>query len=387
MERLGIDQESHHESNTESEQSNDGRQQSDGSQESNVIRSDALGDEQLSPGIRRDRSGRPMSLPDSRQDEAGPSSRSYKRSRSDSECSDSDSESSDSDSDASNKSEYNDYNAYEDEVVDLDSDHPLLAIRSALVDFIYGKGKSWMSSATSTTPPQDRLPPKKRCRIIDNQLLSAVVKYEEGPDDSLIAGLFDGFHHLACPYYIAKPQKYYKSCLLGHSLQSIEDVIGHLIQDHKEPPYCPICRGEFDSPWVRDEHVRARTCTVQNEGEVDGVNERQRRKLRKRDRVRLGEAIRWTRVWNTVFPEITPPESPYLHTGVDVAVAMMRDYWATRGPKLAEEYLGDATQLETHDMQTLNAFYRLVLDNLLAKVWDDDDFRRSSGEAGSSGNS
>ncbi|CAG9981157.1 unnamed protein product [Clonostachys byssicola] len=333
---------------------------------------------QLSPGVKRGRSGRPMSSPGSRQEQAGPSSRSYRRSHSDSE--------SNSDSDSSSESEYDDYDEYEDEVIDLDPNHPLLAILSTLVDFVYREGKSWISSATYTTPPQDRLPPKKRCRTIDDQSLSALIKYEEGANDSLIARRFDGFYHLACPYYIAKPEKYYKSCLLGHSLQSIEDVIGHLIQHHKEPPYCPICRREFDSPWVRDQHVRTRTCTIQNSGKVDGVNERQRRKLRKRDQVRLGEEKRWTRVWHTVFPELALPESPYLYKGVDVAVAMMRDYWATRGPKLAEEYLGNATQLDSHDVQTMNAFYRLVLDDLLAKVWDDVDFRSGGEATGNSGN-
>ncbi|VUC29569.1 unnamed protein product [Clonostachys rosea] len=332
---------------------------------------------QLSTGIKRGRSGRPMSSPGSRQEQAGPSSRSYRRSRSDSE-------SSDSDSDASSESDYDDYDEYEDEVIELDPNHPLLAFRSNLVEFVHGEGKSWMHSATYTAPPQDRLPPKKRCRTVDDQSPSALIKYEESADNQFIARRFDGFYHLACPYYIAKPEKYYKSCLLGHSLQSIEDVIRHLILHHKEPPYCPICRREFDSPWVRDQHVRTRTCAVQNSGEVDGVNERQRRKLRKRDQVRLGEQARWTRVWKTVFPELPPPESPYLHGGVDVAVAMMRDYWATRGPKLAEEHLGSSTRLDSHDVQTLDAFYRLVLDDLLAKVWDDVDFRTGSGGAGSS---
>ncbi|CAH0054126.1 unnamed protein product [Clonostachys solani] len=314
---------------TESKQSNDGRQQSDGLQESNGIGGDAPGNEQPSPGVKRGRSGRPMSSPGSRQELDGPSLRSYRRSHSDSE--------SNSDSGSSSESEYDDYDKYEDEVVDLNPSHPLLAIRSNLVDFVYGEGKSWIRSAIYTTPHQDRLPPKKRYRTIDDKF--AFVKCEEGADGSLIARRFDGFYHLACPYYITKPEKY-KSCLLGHSLQSIEDVIGHLIHYHKEPPYCPICRQEFDSPWVRDQHVRARICSIQNSGKVDGVNEQQRYKLRKRDQVHLGEAIRWMRVWNTVFPGIPLPESPYLHTGVDVAVVMMRDYWATQGLKLAEDYLG-----------------------------------------------
>ncbi|CAH0027638.1 unnamed protein product [Clonostachys rhizophaga] len=200
-------------------------------------------------------------------------------------------------------------------------------------------------------PPDDKLPPRRRRRLPE----FATIENEEEEDNTLIVSRSDGYFHLACPFYVAYPEKY-KSCLLHYSLRSIEDIIRHVAQHHKEPPYCPICRREFDSPSVRDQHILMRKCTFQNSHEIDDINERQPFWLHKRDTVHLGEQRRWPRIWETIFPTDLSLKSSYLYEIKDRAMPMINNYWGNADTVMSNEQLNDIPRLYSLILQILGAF-------------------------------
>lgn len=120
--------------------------------------------------------------------------------------------------------------------------------------------------------------------------------------------------------------------------------------------------------------MRANTCSVNNSGDIDGINDHQKSKLCKRDRVHLGEALRWQRIWATVFPHTPSNHSPYLHQGVGKAVSMARDYWSGHDLECKELYLKAHSESGgQHLFANEGAFAALskfIRDGLLGMVFD-----------------
>uniref|UniRef100_A0A0B7K7U8 C2H2-type domain-containing protein n=1 Tax=Bionectria ochroleuca TaxID=29856 RepID=A0A0B7K7U8_BIOOC len=206
--------------------------------------------------------------------------------------------------------------------------------------FLPHKREVFNDTKSYEAPPDDKLPPRRRRRLPEY----AMIENEEEEENALIVSRSDGYLHLACPFSVAKPEKY-KSCLLHYSLQSIEDIIRHVTQHHKEPPYCPICRREFDSPSVRDQHVLTRTCTFRDSGEVKDINERQPLRLHKQDVVHIGERKRWSHIWETVFPDSLSLKPSYLYEIKNRAMLMINSYWGTADTIMSNEQPNDIPHL------------------------------------------
>lgn len=204
-------------------------------------------------------------------------------------------------------------------------------------------------------PVDDELPLRRRRRLPE----FSMIENEEEEENTWIVSRSDGYFHLACPFYVAKPEKY-KSCLLHRSLQSIEDVIRHVNQHHKEPPYCPICRREFDSPSVRDQHILTRTCTFRDSGEVKNINERQPLRLHKQDVLHICESERWSRIWEAVFPDALPLKSSYLYEIKNRAMLMINSYWGNADTIMSNEQPSDILRLYSLILQIPGTLGRLV---------------------------
>ncbi|CAH0038353.1 unnamed protein product [Clonostachys solani] len=249
----------------------------------------------------------------------------------------------------------------------LDPSHELHGLRLDIVEFAFDVIQRNLEAAVYNAPPDDRLPPQKRLKAAN---------WETPCDEKPTASRTKGYFHLACPFYTINPTKY-QWCLLQHDLQSIEDVIRHVTEHHTEPPYCPICRREFERALTRDIHVRERTCTPST-GDVDGVNDRQKRMLVKKDKIQMGERKRWVRIWRTVFPNRELGGSPYLDSGLGRNISILRDYWVSVGYDIVMEFLGRVGKSDRFKLQDIKALSKMCLEDLVKRLAGTRDLSLSS---------
>ncbi|KAM0438713.1 hypothetical protein ACHAPT_001470 [Fusarium lateritium] len=309
-----------------------------------------------SAGIKRERSGQPRRI------HAARSSVDVRRLSSSEDELDSSSSTSGSDSEDSSCSEgTHDWRGAAPTYV-LPQDHRFQTTRPELVQTILDSLDPWMKTTQYVSPPDDRLPPRKRLRTSNWQ-----DEDEDSDDGFVLVSPPAGYFHLACPFYVANPAKY-QDCLLHHDLQSNEDVIRHLWRHHMKPPYCPICSQTFDTLSSRDSHILERTCELRDLQPIDGINFYQRSKLKSRDRVYLGEAKRWRRMYATVFPNSDVPRSPYLDRGCGKAISMARDYWRAKGRRCVSKFLESRGLLEAGDEDAQDALCELALEDVLRVV-------------------
>ncbi|RMJ11432.1 hypothetical protein CDV36_008939 [Fusarium kuroshium] len=309
-----------------------------------------------SAGIKRERSGQPRTPTQHQRFQSSDWSSSEDEL-------DSNSSSSDSDSDDSScvegKHDWRDaVPAYV-----LPQNHRFQDIRQELVKSILDSLERWMKITRYVSPPDDRLPPRKRLRISHWQ------EGEDSDDGFVVVDPPAGYFHLACPLYVANPAKY-QDCLLHHDLQSNEDVIRHIWRNHMKPPYCPICSKTFESLSSRDSHILEKKCELRDLQPIDGINYYQKSKLKRRDRVYHGEARRWRRIYATVFPNSDRSASPYLDKGCGKAVSMARDYWATKGRRSVARFLESRQLLGDYEDEedAQDALCKLVLDDVLREI-------------------
>ncbi|RSL83439.1 hypothetical protein CDV31_016830 [Fusarium ambrosium] len=285
-----------------------------------------------SAGIKRERSGQPGTHARN-QSFRGSQSSLYGYSSEDDLDSSSSTSGSDSDDSSCSDSEHSSPGAAQEYV--LPHDHRFQSSRPELVKSALDSLDAWMKSTRYVLPPDDRLPPRKRLRTSH---------WKEGDDsDDSIDGFVVvsppvGYFHLACPFYVYNPARY-QQCLLQYDLRSIEDVIRHLRRHHMKPPYCPRCSQTFDTLSSRDSHILERTCELRDLQPIEGINFYQESKLKRRDKIDLGEAKRWRRIYATAFPNSDLPRSPYLDRGCGKAVSMARDFWRVNGRLCVSQFL------------------------------------------------
>ncbi|CAH0052601.1 unnamed protein product [Clonostachys solani] len=254
------------------------------------------------------------------------------------------------------------------------------AMKTELVDFSHEKVEKWMSSASYVPPPDDRLPPRKRARTGDRQPQSTVYFKKIDKDDPNVVSVtrVDGYFHFACPYYLSNPTKH-QQCLRKHDLQSVEDVIQHMGQRHREPPYCPRCCRPFDGARERDRHFLARVCETSTSRDVEGITERQKLKIEKMEKhhnLYMGERKRWIKVRDIAFPnaELDSFETPYLESTHEVRVGMARDYWARNATDVIQEFFRKNKQAQrqmSQDGTALRIIEGLVLDGIIDRIMGD----------------
>ncbi|KAL6351838.1 hypothetical protein LRP88_14889 [Fusarium phalaenopsidis] len=237
---------------------------------------------------------------------------------------------SDSDNISCSDSEHSSPGAVQEYV--LPYDHRFQSSRPELLTFALESLGVWMKSTRYFLPPNDRLPPRKRLQT------SHWNEGDDSIDGFVVVSPAIGYFHLACPFYVYNPARY-QQCLLKHNLRSIEDVIRHLGRHHMKPPYCPLCSQTFDTLSSRDSHILERTCELRDPQPIQGINFYQKLKLKRRDKIYLGEAKRYQRIYATAFPNSDPPHSPYLDRGSGKAVSMARDYWGVNGRLCVSQFL------------------------------------------------
>ncbi|KAK2058725.1 hypothetical protein LY76DRAFT_48005 [Colletotrichum caudatum] len=144
---------------------------------------------------------------------------------------------------------------------------------------------------------------------------------------------------IACPFYKVDPLKH-SGCLKGARLLSISQVKDHLLQQHRMPFYCPVCKSDFQTAASRDRHIVKRVCSFKEGFPYEGVSDDQRRLLLSR-RKRMGLKQHWHKICALLQIKISGSASPYLVDTNIVANEVMgfRDFWRKYGQSCVADFL------------------------------------------------
>lgn len=188
-------------------------------------------------------------------------------------------------------------------------------------------------------------------------------------DDSFVVIPPVGSHfRYRCPFHASNPKKY-PVCLIHHELYSVEGVINHVKRHHAQPPYCPRCSNTFETVSKCDRHILERRCRTKSLKIPDGVNFYQTNRLSKKHNTQLSSKRRWERVYKIVFPGAESCPSPYLDSGVGLAVSMARDFWREQGREVVSEFLARQNWLSFSQGEHVHvALYELVISDLIGQL-------------------
>ncbi|KAF5231758.1 hypothetical protein FANTH_13280 [Fusarium anthophilum] len=192
-----------------------------------------------------------------------------------------------------------------------------------------------------------------------------------GRNDSFVVIPPGGGHsHYQCPFYASNPKKY-PACLIDHELLSIESVKRHVERHHAKPPYCPRCAKTFDSVSKCDRHILEKRCRTESLKIPDGINLYQRSRLSTKDNPKLSDKRRWERIYKTIFPGVESCPSPYLDSGVGLAVSMARDFWRIQGTEIISEFLAGQNWLPFGQGDAHTVLYELVKFDLITQLMEE----------------
>ncbi|KAK4456704.1 hypothetical protein QBC42DRAFT_214333, partial [Cladorrhinum samala] len=134
---------------------------------------------------------------------------------------------------------------------------------------------------------------------------------------------------LSCPFFKLDSVKH-SSCR-NHRFPKVKDVKRHLRKKHTKP-----CIAYF-----RSEKVLARQVKQKNGGGGGGggagggppecISEQQQQALRRKSRRGKSQRSQWYVIWDTIFPGLRRPESPYLKSELEETVAEFRKFWSEEG--------------------------------------------------------
>lgn len=146
---------------------------------------------------------------------------------------------------------------------------------------------------------------------------------------------------IACPFYKKDPVKY-SGCLKRSRLLSMTHVKEHLLQCHRIPFYCPVCKKDFPTAKRQHRHIVKRACTLRQGFPFEGISDDQVRLLSRRHR-HLSLKQQWHKVCELLRLEFPGSASPYLiETGIiGGEVIRFREFWHKNGQRCVAECLGD----------------------------------------------
>ncbi|KAK8067423.1 heterokaryon incompatibility protein-domain-containing protein [Apiospora saccharicola] len=186
-----------------------------------------------------------------------------------------------------------------------------------------------------------------------------------------------GSRSFACPFYLDDMEQHLR-CLTRADLRTIRDLKKHLWTAHRQPYYCPTCSMTFTRASTRDEHIKARACSLQpQQRPPQGLSESQLQQMAKRSKPTISESDQWFAIWHLIHPEtdMSPapkaPRTPFLTSQLEFAVCVVRSYWARKGRQVIAEFL-EQRNLRDYDVpdeeRNLSALYQVVLDNVVDQL-------------------
>ncbi|KZL64220.1 het and ankyrin domain protein [Colletotrichum incanum] len=232
----------------------------------------------------------------------------------------------------------------------------------------------WSESATSLEPSHPLFSVKEK--LIETALARYFDQKKKQQNSSgqkiRVPSNNEGWPEIACPFYKTDPVKY-SNCLKGPRLLSIPQVKDHLLQQHRMPFYCPVCKKNFQAAESRDKHIIKRICNLRKDFPHKGVSDDQRRLLLRRHR-RLGLKQHWHKICVLLQLQISGSASPYLMDTNKIANEVMafRNFWRKNGQNCVADTLVTVDlrhwdrQNEERDLASLYAdIFKGALENLI----------------------
>lgn len=174
----------------------------------------------------------------------------------------------------------------------------------------------------------------------------------------------------ACPFYVR--DKKYTKCITRHHLVSIEDVKDHILWEHRQPVFCPLCKDEFPSGRTRDIHIRLRNCHLKDFGIPEGITNDQDDRLNREERSYLSEELRWFQIWDIIFPHIEHPPSAFYAGAREISVCAFRKFWMQSGQEIVADFL-QKKECRSYSIQNeereLQAIYERVVENVVDEIF------------------
>ncbi|KAK1705576.1 hypothetical protein BDP67DRAFT_583098 [Colletotrichum lupini] len=94
-----------------------------------------------------------------------------------------------------------------------------------------------------------------------------------------------------------------------------------------QPHYCSRCGRQFETQTEERCHTRQQDCSKRANQPPDGITHDQQKELKERVDRKLAVKEQWFAVWAIVFPDMPPPESPYVYSPTREVATNMRNYW------------------------------------------------------------
>lgn len=211
---------------------------------------------------------------------------------------------------------------------------------------------------------------RKRPKLTKSSEHLEVVQTSDFDDGETV--LVNKARFFACPFYVRN--KKYTKCMTRHHLRSIEDVKDHLLWEHRQPIFCPLCKEEFPSGRIRDVHLRLRSCHLNTSNTPEGITDEQDDRLNREEETSLPEELRWFQVWNIIFPEIEHPPSPFYTDERELSVCAFRQFWMQSGEDIVATFL-QKRECQSYSIQNeerrLQAIYDLVVENVVDRIFVD----------------
>ncbi|KAI1466458.1 uncharacterized protein F4812DRAFT_465717 [Daldinia caldariorum] len=157
-------------------------------------------------------------------------------------------------------------------------------------------------------------------------------------DRSRCSNRGDPGRQFACPFYLRRPADHMQ-CFTNFEFRAIKDVKKHVWNNHRLPPYCPICGRIFSTAASCDSHIRYRGCTLQDFIKPEGITVQQAQQLAEPADARMHEDLQWLSIWAVVFPGESYPTEMYPSGSMETAVCAFRNYWAANGERTVSEFL------------------------------------------------
>ncbi|KAI3396474.1 hypothetical protein diail_12094 [Diaporthe ilicicola] len=259
----------------------------------------------------------------------------------------------------------NSYGPTTAEMEDLDlSQFTVELARIASEQFLSGSRRE--SAKRSFAPWQSQN--RKRPRLMDSSDHLIVETSDSEDGETVVVNKAKFF---ACPFYIRDNK--YEKCVTRHQLHSIEDVRDHVCWEHRQPRFCPVCRELFSTSKDRDTHIRLRACQPKK-STVEGVTYEQEARLNMEEEKYFSEDLRWFHIWDTIFPRVVRPASPFYTGNRELSVCAFRRFWMQSGEDIVAGFL-EEKQLRSYSIRNeergLKALHDLVLESVVDRIFHD----------------
>ncbi|KAG8162727.1 hypothetical protein KVR01_007205 [Diaporthe batatas] len=250
---------------------------------------------------------------------------------------------------------------------------PTGACRSGAVHRTSGASDAAKNRLNSMGASSDHRPkgPRKRGRDDDEKAPPS----KNAKLDSDQSGL-----QFACPFYLHDCYEWH-NCLRNYKLHRIVDVRLHVMRIHTLPPQCPSCGEEFegDQPESADDrcnaHIQLRSCQPLPDPPPprQGVTGDQIVAIRSIATNRSGRRgdpqdsarAKWFEIWRIIFPDSTPPTSPYITDHPDVQWIIDMNRFILTGDRW-REIIASARESSPSLLNMSRNTFAAILDSLSA---------------------